>query len=286
MATAILNGVTLNYQRRPGRGPEIVFVHGLATNMAFWYLGVVPLLKRRFCITLFDLRGHGRSDMPRAGYSTRDMAEDLHALVQHLGLGRFHLVGHSYGGAVALHYAVLHPERVATLTLADARIRALQPTQRIKDWPNAEYWEKRIKDLQVPVPLDDPEMGYRFIEALAEAKVQGNGKLVALNSFSPFGSLLGSGRTAQRWLQLLRTTTARSDFEEVAGLTEEKIRQVDQQTLAIFGEFSNCLASCRGLKEHLPHCRIVIIPRAGHFHPAVKPRYFTRSLISFLRKCA
>ena len=284
MPRAVLNEVTLNYQRRPGRGPEIVFVHGLAASLAFWYFGVIPLLKRRFRVTLFDLRGHGRSEMPTSGYSTKNMADDLHALVQHLVLGRFHLVGHSYGGAVALHYAVLHPENVASLTLADARIRAFQPTQSIADWPNAELWKKRVLDLKVPISLDDPEMGYRFLEALAEAKVQGNGKLATLDTFSPFGSAPGSGRTAERWLQLLRTTTARNDFEEVAGLTGEKIRQVDQPALAIFGELSNCLASCWALKEHLSRCQVVMVPRAGHFHPAVRPRFFVRSLMSFLRK--
>jgi pimeloyl-ACP methyl ester carboxylesterase len=287
MPKVMLNGVTLHYQRLVGNGPEVVLLHGFAANLAFWYFRIAPLLARNFCLTLYDLRGHGQSDMPPSGYTTADMAADLYELLEHLQVSRAHLVGHSYGGAVALHYTVLHPERVASLTLADTRIRALQPIQRLTDWPNAKVWEKTLKELQVPVSFDDLQMDYQFLEILAEVRLQGREvKSTAVDLFSPFGLSKQSSRTAGRWLQLLRTTTARNDFKLIAGLTPEKISRVNQPVLAIFGEFSPCLPSCWVLKQHLPDCRVIIVRRAGHFHPMVKPAFFGRNIRKFLREVA
>jgi pimeloyl-ACP methyl ester carboxylesterase len=195
------------------------------------------------------------------------------------------MVGHSYGGAVALHYTVLHPERVASLTLADARIRSLQPTQRLADWPKADVWGRMLKEFDIPVSLDEPEMGYRFLEALAQARMQGKEvKSATARLFLPFGLSKQSRRTAERWLQLLRTTTARNDFTATAGLTLDKICRVHQPVLAIFGEYSHCLPSCWELKQRLRNCRVVIVPRAGHFHPMVRPAFFARKLRKFLNE--
>jgi pimeloyl-ACP methyl ester carboxylesterase len=186
---------------------------------------------------------------------------------------------------VALHYTALHPERVASLTLVDARIRALQPTQRLSDWPDADVWERKLKELSAPALPNETEMGYRFLEVLAETRVLGeNVESTAVGLLSPLGFSKNTRRTTDRWLQLLRTTTARNDFKAVAGLTLEKICQVNHPVLAMFGELSHCLPSCWGLKQHLSNCRVVIVPKAGHFHPMVRPTFFARRLRQFLNK--
>jgi pimeloyl-ACP methyl ester carboxylesterase len=281
MPKAILNGVSLHYRLRPG-SPMLVLVHGLATSLAFWYLKVFPALRRDLGVLLFDLRGHGQSDMPSTGYTTADMAGDLHALIDHLNIERAHLVGHSYGGAVALHYTVLYPERVHSLTLADARIRCFQPFQRLSDWPQAEKWQKNLEDLDVPTE-HDTEMGYRFLEAVAESKRRTVIRKRQLGGiFSPFGLSHGRNRAAEQWLQLLRSTSARNDFQNIAGLTVERIREVRVPMLAIFGEHSHCLLSCEGLLQNLPNCRRVIVPGVGHFHPAVRPRFFACAVHNFI----
>ena len=68
MPTVHVNGVKLNYLRldegdASGR-EDLVMIHGLATNMAFWYFPYAVPLAKRFRITLYDLRGHGRSPLP------------------------------------------------------------------------------------------------------------------------------------------------------------------------------------------------------------------------------
>lgn len=287
MPRLFCNAVTLNYQRRMGSGPPLVLVHGLATNLAFWYFRIVPLLTRDFNVMVYDLRGHGQSDMPPSGYTTADMAADLQALLERLGVKRAHIVGHSYGGSVALHYTVLYPERVRSLTLADVRIRVIQPIPYLADWSNAASWKRMLQELGVSVAFNHPDSECRVLEALAEAKIQGrahSGATVGL--FSPFGMPKQSNRTAERWLQLIRTTTACKDFTDIAGLTLDKIAQVKPPVLALFGEFSNCLPSYWGLKRHLPNCKTVMVPEVGHFHPITRPVLFERNLSKFLGEVA
>jgi len=285
MGRAFLNGIELNYHRLPSRGPEVVLVHGLATSLAFWYFKILPLFAPDYNLTLYDLRGHGRSGMPPSGYTTADMADDLDALLDHLGITNVHLVGHSFGGAVALHYTVLHPVRVASLTLADARIRSLQPTQRLADWPESETFKCILKQANPSAPLDHPEMGSLFLEIVAEAQV--NGKPIqnaSANVVLPFGwSGNKPSETALRWLQLVRTTTARHDISASAGLTPEKISAVHNPVLAIFGERSNCLPSLEGIRRCIPDCKTAIVPQAGHFHPVTRPLYFGTVVRDFLR---
>jgi pimeloyl-ACP methyl ester carboxylesterase len=278
---AIVRGVGIQYQRI-GQGPDVVMIHGLGANLAFWYLSIARALTKNFRVTMYDLRGHGRSDMPLCGYTSADMANDLEGLLDYLGIEKAHLVGHSFGGTVALHYVVLRPERVVSLTLADVRVSALQPVQRLRDWPHWRVLQKRLTEMGVSICDDEPEAGHRLLEELAKAKC----RLVRRASSSespivmPFGGWRGK-EAAERWLQLLKVTTAREDFRAVAGLTLEKIKQVSTPTLAIFGARSRCMPTLHGLLEHLPHCKPVIVPGVGHFHPLIKPVMFVRQLLAF-----
>src|SRR5262245_10831271 len=120
-----------------GDGEPLVLTHGLGSNQAFWYFRIAPRLAARYRVTLYDLRGHGGSEGPDSGYTTRDLAGDLEALMDALGIASVHLVGHSFGGAVSLHFAALHPGRVRSLTLVDSRLHALQPFDSPED---ASFW--------------------------------------------------------------------------------------------------------------------------------------------------
>lgn len=100
-------------------GLPVLFVHGLAGDSGVWAGALAHLRATRRAVA-FDLRGHGRSTPPAGGrVSIKDLAGDVGAVADELGLRRFVLVGHSLGGAVAGCYAGAHPERVAGLFLLD-----------------------------------------------------------------------------------------------------------------------------------------------------------------------
>ena len=134
-----VNDVELHYQQM-GDGEDVVMIHGLFASLAFWYLSVMPAFAGRHRVTAYDLRGHGYSEVSASRYTSADMAEDLDGLLDQLGIARAHVIGHSFGGAVALQYALLRPERALSLTLADVWIPSLQAEP--LTW-NSEPWRER-----------------------------------------------------------------------------------------------------------------------------------------------
>jgi pimeloyl-ACP methyl ester carboxylesterase len=103
-----------------GSPVPVVFVHSLAGSMDQWRPQIAHLRPSRRVVAI-DLRGHGHSDPPSDGlYSPEAMAADIIAVMASLNAPRFVLVGHSYGGSVAVAVAGLRPSQVSGLLLVDA----------------------------------------------------------------------------------------------------------------------------------------------------------------------
>ena len=104
----------------PAEATPVVFVHGNGSSATFWEETMLALPDGYRGVAL-DLRGYGDTEpLPvDATLGLGDMVADLHALAEALGLDRFHLVGHSMGGGIAMKYAIAHPERLQSLTLVD-----------------------------------------------------------------------------------------------------------------------------------------------------------------------
>lgn len=102
------------------RGAPILFHHGIGSRSELWR-GWYPALIDRYPLAIFDMRGCGRSHIPDAdfGWSLDRMVEDLFAVADAAGLERFHLVGESIGGTVALAATIARPDRIATLTVSN-----------------------------------------------------------------------------------------------------------------------------------------------------------------------
>src|SRR3546814_3882769 len=69
-------------------GPDVVLVHGLGANRAFWYPRLASALVPQFRVTIYDLRGHGYSEVPPSGYSTTTMAQDLFDVMDEHGIAK------------------------------------------------------------------------------------------------------------------------------------------------------------------------------------------------------
>jgi pimeloyl-ACP methyl ester carboxylesterase len=280
MPSVSVNGVRLAYQKL-GEGPDVILVHGLATNRAFWFMRVARQLRQRFTVTTYDLRGHGASDMPPSGYGVADMSDDLAGLMDALGIERAALVGHSYGGVVALRVAALRPERVTRLVVADSRLNSLQPLQRLGDSPHLSEFERDFIKATDTDWNGESHVGLRFLEEVASPRYQ-ELRVRRQTEFVPFSGFNGSRRTADRWLKLLGDTSAAEDFRAPVDLDEPTLRSVQAQTMLVYGERSRCLPSMAGLKAALPSALAVTVPRSGHFHPASRPGFFVRTVRRFL----
>jgi pimeloyl-ACP methyl ester carboxylesterase len=113
-----LGGILLHYRDWGGAGQPIVLLHGLASTCHIWDL-VAPILRRDFRVVALDQRGHGESGKPEWGCDFATVASDLDRFIAHLGVDHPVIVGHSWGGDVALEYAVERPSRPLGLCFVD-----------------------------------------------------------------------------------------------------------------------------------------------------------------------
>lgn len=271
--------VKLNYLQ-VGDGEHLVLIHGLGANLSFWYFGAARLLARRRNVLMYDLRGHGRSAMPKEGYALQHMVRDLVELLDLLGIERADVAGHSFGGRVALAFAAQHPERVRNLIVADTQIRALQPPVRLSEWAYWQTWKAELESQGLSdLPSDNSIISHRLLARLSQAH----------------GNLANEGRARislrtrdmgdkglQRWQQLLAGTSADRDFEDESLLVPATLKKISAPTLLAFGKFSHCLPTAERLLNYLTDARLLIIPGAGHFFPIVKPAFFARAVDAFV----
>ena len=117
-SVAEVNGLRMCYRDWGGSGQPMVLVHGLASNRHIWDL-VAPILAQDFHVFAVDQRGHGESDKPDSGYDFETVAGDLNGFVTALGTEAPILVGHSWGGDVALEHAIAYPDETRGLCLVD-----------------------------------------------------------------------------------------------------------------------------------------------------------------------
>ena len=133
---AEVNGLNLYFETHGAGRPMILLHGGLGSGEMFG--PTLPALAERRQVIVVDLQGHGRTADIDRPLDVRLMADDIAALIEHLGLDRPDLVGYSLGGWVALHTAARHPAKVGRLVAASANLR-----------PDAIYPEMRAQQAQV-----------------------------------------------------------------------------------------------------------------------------------------
>ena len=118
---ARVNGATLHYAAAGTTGSPVLLVHGFPeTWRAFRKL--IPLLAATHRVFAVDLRGFGDSDTAPGGYDSKAAAQDLHQLIERLGLGSVHLTGQDISGATVFRLAVTHPDDVRSLTAIETSL--------------------------------------------------------------------------------------------------------------------------------------------------------------------
>jgi pimeloyl-ACP methyl ester carboxylesterase len=239
MAEIVAGGVRFHVQRLTSRHrphqPEhpVVFIHGLGMDnlSSFYYTLANPVAHAGAEIILYDLRGHGLSERPRTGYQVQDSVADLTALLDALAIdGPVHLVGNSYGGIVALGFAVAHPRRVASMVLIEAHF-------------SVAGWAEQIA-----------------VEQSTIETVLAGGTLR--------GWLDQLGRKATRLTEmaddLLNHTTFLTDLKAVQPIPMNRLRTLSCPVRAVYGEHSDVVGYARKLDEYLPHCVLTVLAGCGH----------------------
>ncbi|MFQ5492109.1 MAG: alpha/beta fold hydrolase [Phycisphaerae bacterium] len=276
MSKAVVKDITMHYQAK-GEGSDVVLVHGLTANMAFWYnTKVYPVLSRSYRSVAYDLRGHGYSELTPNGYTSRDLAGDLLALLDHLGIDKPRIIGHSFGGSVALHFAQLYPDRTSGVILCDTGFAALRHLRRIKEWSGWETWKEEL-----------PKYGITY-EWFEEADAQGIKEVLSKTVDIPvqFGMRKGGRRDLPRFHRLLDETSLSTDFRDPAGLNDETLAGISPPVLAMYGENSPFRNVAYYLADTLENCCTYIVPKLGHFFLLQNADAFLERIDPFLQNPA
>lgn len=246
------NGLELHCNRfwsgPGGERPIVVCVHGLAVvdNAATSFVVGFHLALHAEVI-VYDLRGHGRSDKPPSGYTVNDHVTDLFALLDALGItSPVHLVGFSYGGAIAMVAAMRHPERTASVCLFDGLVP-------VPGWD---------RDLVAEVSQ------FRVWEDEARSQLLAGDELeqlVAARAAESFGLRPRRAAAASRRVrELMATTTLRRDMECEPAYGPEDFARVTCPVLGFYGDRSTCYWLVDRLRELLPDITIQTIEGADH----------------------
>jgi pimeloyl-ACP methyl ester carboxylesterase len=265
------------YYQQKGSGPDVVLVHGITGNMAIWPLiDLIDHLAADFRVTYYDLRGHGYSATPPSGYTSADMAGDLRNLQKALGLGPMYLVGHSFGGVVAMHTAVLFPDQVAGLVLSDPYFPGLHELEAdITQWEGWPEYKQQFDQAGVEISAED----WFDVGKLCKQVAALTGE--RLDKF-----LEKLGKPGLDRLVRLAGTTCGEDVRAVAGLTPDRMAAVTQPTLALYGEHSPFLATCGHLEQNLVNCKVALVEGASHLAHEENPAEFVRLVETNLRQMA
>ncbi|AGC43422.1 alpha/beta fold family hydrolase [Myxococcus stipitatus DSM 14675] len=148
---ATLDGLRMSYTLR-GEGPLLVLLHGFTGAGADWaHVFDLDALGREYRLLIPDLRGHGRSDNPSEGFTMRQCAEDVLALLDVLEVQTCRAIGMSLGGNTLLHAATRAPERIERMVLVSstpyypAQARRIMATFTEESRSEAEWADMRSK---------------------------------------------------------------------------------------------------------------------------------------------
>jgi pimeloyl-ACP methyl ester carboxylesterase len=124
MPIATVKGRKVHMQTLGKEGPRVVMIHGmLIGSIASWYFSVAPPLAVKHRLLMYDLRSHGRSEFASEGFGFHAMARDLRDIALDWAGGEpVSVVGHSYGGGIALRFALDHPELAHKAVVIEATL--------------------------------------------------------------------------------------------------------------------------------------------------------------------
>jgi len=272
-----INGTEI-FVERLGRGEPVIVVHGGPMLEHGYLLPHLAPLADDYELILADQRLSGRSAGEVAIDSVRlsTFVADIEALRQELELGPCHLMAHSWGGLLALHYALDHPENQRSLTL-------LGPMSASSD-----LWQREQQAMAAGVDPADQEARQAILEseAFAAADPQAIEALLRL-SFKP--QFHDPSRLAELQLYVPEDYMARSrQFGNLmVDLTSydlhERLAQIEVPTLIIYGADEPGLEiGGRALADAIPGSTLVAIDEAGHFPFIERPEEFFSAVRDFL----
>lgn len=267
MDQAVFDGISLEYEVH-GTGEPVLFIHGAFIADAFRPLLAEPLLADRYQLIIFHRRGYTGSSRVSGPTTMEEQAADCRSLLRYIGIERAHVVGHSFGGCIALQLALDTPDAVHTLTLLEPGLMVGESAQGYRD--ALARGQQRYRAVGARVAVDE------FLEA------RWPGYRDPLERLLPgaFDQAIENGPT---WFEQDLPAQLHWSFGEA------EAGRVTQPVLSVLGGDSDALWSRFGethrlLLEWLPDAEGFILPGTTHFLQLQSPGDMADSLAAFFAR--
>ena len=277
---ATINGLRYHYVRQ-GAGPPLLLVHGWPGFYYEWHLNIEPL-SRRFDVVVPDMRGYAYTDKPdlppEEGYSDTAMAEDLRALVEHLGFDKVNIVSHDFGAVWVQRFARTYRDLVDKLVLFDPPypgigMRWLEPGHVPQVWYQMFHQLPWAEDLVGSSPKATELYLRHFLSHWSYDKSLFSDEEIAqyVEAYSQPGALRGG------------FNCYRAAFR-IFGRGQEGDPKIYAPTLILWAENDAVLpfAWSDKLADFFPNHTLRRVPNAGHFLMREQPDLVNEAVSEFL----
>ena len=263
-----VNGISLFYEIRGNKDSKetIVFLNGVMASTSSWYILSKPFEDLGFKVLLHDFKGQLKSDKPSGPYTFHEHADELQALLSHLGIESAHFIGTSYGGEVAMKYASLYGEHMKSMVIIDSTTE-LDPLMKyfISSWkkPAEEGDGEAFFNILAPSIYGAKFMSEHEEFLKARAKATKNIGQDYLNG------------------QVILYDTFLNDVTMT-----EILKDINVKTLIICGEEDILKKPEHSLRIHheIRNSEYVLLPECGHVAIFEKPNEITTLLLGFILK--
>ena len=268
--------------RDQGSGPVVVFVHGTPSS-SVEFAAVIDAIAPQFRCIAIDHLGFGESDKPQAAdYSIGAHSRRLSALLEHLGVGQYHLVVHDFGGAIALPLASADPSRILSLTLMNTWL-----------WPLAETEPALVRQLPL-LRSRLMEWLYRRFNFSARVLVKaawGTHRPLKRHQHQRYMAAFPTADQRSGTIAFLKALLDPAEPAWARWRELDVLKHVPAQILWGMGDAMVTPKTLGRWREILPAATVVELPRVGHFisdeAPELVARYccdfFCAASASFLR---
>ncbi len=266
MERANVDGITLEYEVQ-GSGEPVVLIHGGFIAAEFAPLMAEPVLRDGFRLVRYHRRGYADSSRVDGPLSISGQAADCLALMQSLGIQQAHLVGHSYGGAIALQLALDAPEAVRSLSLLEPALLAVDSGPKFEEqWvPILQMYGAGDKAAAVDGFLQ--AIGGREYRAELDRVLPGAFEQAVADADTSFGVEMPA---LQEWT-----------------FSREDAARIKQPILAVLGADSSAVEPAIGeghqlLLEWFPQAKPFVLSQATHMLQMQNPGDMAQGLAAFL----
>jgi proline iminopeptidase len=274
------------FYRLIGDGDPIIVVHGGPDFDHSYLLPDLDRLAAAFQLIYYDQRGRGRSmpDTDPEDVGIESEVDDLEMLRDHLGLGATTVLGHSWGGVLAMVYAIAHPEPMSRLILVNPAFATVGDRNLFVEWRRAR-WPADMAEMDAIASTPEFEAGdpdavaayYRVHYRSGLTRAEDIDRVLDGIALSLTRDRILRGRDIEH--RLIADTWGSRNWNLLPDLG-----RLDIPTLVITGEDDFIPLECpTHIADAIPGAQLVVLPECGHFSYLESPQQFEEAIIAFMK---